>query len=223
MDESIEERGRRINFNNKYVRLSWIVSLCIIGVVWFRLAIGGIPILDQWTMEYAKTIPRNSSMYTFFTLCTILGSKVFLVPFTLLLSIPFYRMFTTMIPWLFLSLGTLFTYLANTGVKAIVQRERPRIAPELSAEGFSFPSGHAMISLVFYGLLMYMLFQYFSHRLMKITIFVTGFLCIGCIGVSRYILNVHYASDIMVGYFIGWIFLMIIVGMYKQYIKLREK
>src|SRR5699024_12501189 len=97
-----------------YVRLSWIVSLCVIRVIWFRLLMGSIPLLDQWTMEYAKTIPHTSSMYLFFKFCTILVSNIFLIPFTILLSISFYRMFRSMLPLLLLSLGTLFTYMTNT-------------------------------------------------------------------------------------------------------------
>src|SRR5690625_8012273 len=51
--------------------------------------------------------------------------------------------------------GTLGSHLLNTLIKGLVERERPRILLEANAEGYSFPSGHAMTSLVCYGLFVY--------------------------------------------------------------------
>lgn len=74
---------------------------------------------------------------------------------------------------------------------------------EANAEGFSFPSGHAMISIVCYGLLAYYLRQNIASTRFRsgITLFFTLFILL--IGFSRYVINVHFLTDVLSGFIIG--------------------
>ncbi len=194
-----------------------IGSTLIISVIWYRLKVDEVPLIDVWTSRYAEGIETTSFPYTFFKTFTHFGSRIFLVPFTLILIVPFYIMFRTIKPWLILSGGTLFAHLLNMGIKEIVQRERPQIVSELAAEGFSFPSGHAMISTVFYSLCMYFLLNWFSNRLSRTIVLVSGALFILLIGMSRYFLYVHYMSDIIAGYAIGFVLVLLIIRLCEAY------
>jgi undecaprenyl-diphosphatase len=97
--------------------------------------------------------------------------------------------------------------LAGAGVltwtlKQIIQRQRPDSASEyLDHLSYSFPSGHAMGSLVCYGMLAYLLIATFKmRRRVQCAIVLCAALLIAAIGLSRLCLGVHYFSDVIGGY-----------------------
>lgn len=213
----VDRKGRVILNKNRGLSLVFIGSILIVSVVLYRLKSGDVPFIDQWTDQYAANIESTSLLYSFFKTVTHFGSRIFLVPCTIILIVPFYRMFRTIKPWIILSGGTLFAHLLNMGIKEVVKRDRPQIVSELAAEGFSFPSGHAMISTVFYSLLIYFLLKRFSNRLLRTIIWISGILAIILIGTSRYFLYVHYMSDIVVGYIIGFVLVRLMIRLCKTY------
>ncbi|HNX27947.1 MAG TPA: phosphatase PAP2 family protein [Syntrophomonadaceae bacterium] len=95
--------------------------------------------------------------------------------------------------------------------KAFFMRERP-IGEHLAyAEGYSFPSGHATLSMAFYGFIIYLLLAESKKSRKKKNL--AGFLVvlIFLIGLSRIYLNVHYATDVLAGYILGIIFLVFFI------------
>ena len=95
-------------------------------------------------------------------------------------------------------------------LKEIVQRQRPDESIRLVSEvGYSFPSGHSMVSMAFYGLLLWMVWQYEQDRVVK-WVCVTGFaILILFVGISRIYLGVHYASDVIAGFAVSAIWLAV--------------
>ena len=98
-------------------------------------------------------------------------------------------------------------------------RERPSILVEANAVGESFPSGHAMISMVCYGILAYFLARGIKSRKQANSIYVLFSTVILLIGISRYIINVHYLTDIVAGYFFGCILLLFYIYFYEKVTK----
>jgi len=94
-------------------------------------------------------------------------------------------------------------------LKHIIRRPRPPYAAAfLYSKSFSFPSGHAMASLVGYGMLAYLLVVFWVHRWqMRLAIFSAAALLILAIGISRLYLGVHYFSDVVGGYAAGALWL----------------
>lgn len=84
-------------------------------------------------------------------------------------------------------------------LKIIFMRERPDILRLIPIDGYSFPSGHSIISVSFYGYLL----TYFIERTKKKWLIILGFLFILGIGFSRIYLGVHYFSDVLAGYSLG--------------------
>lgn len=96
-------------------------------------------------------------------------------------------------------------WLANEALKAFFQRARPGAPALVFAKGYSFPSGHAMISFAFYGLLGYLLWQY-SRRGQQLACrvgAVVAWILAVTIGISRIYLGVHFPSDVIAGFAAG--------------------
>lgn len=98
--------------------------------------------------------------------------------------------------------------LLNSALKMIFARPRPAFANVFAVEqNASFPSGHAMLSLVTFGLLAYFLF-YRDRRLLVRTLIVgITVIFVLLVGISRLALGVHYLSDVLAGYAVGGLWL----------------
>ena len=86
--------------------------------------------------------------------------------------------------------------------KEIIQRARP-LNSLISEASFSFPSGHALISLIFFGFLIYLAMKNIKSKRSKTIISVILIALIIIIGISRIILNVHWFSDVIAGFLLG--------------------
>ena len=95
----------------------------------------------------------------------------------------------------------------NQVLKYIVQRPRPEGFRLVSEAGYSFPSGHSMVSMAFYGLCAWMVWTYERDRLTRWACCLSFAFAIVAVGVSRVYLGVHYASDVIAGFCvsIAWI------------------
>src|SRR3989338_5155611 len=108
----------------------------------------------------------------------------------------------------FVVLGNIF----NPIIKNIVNRARPTgdIVNILETKtNSSFPSGHALGAIIFYGFLIYLIWKLpFKHKKI-ITLILTIFILL--VGLSRIYLGAHWPSDVFGGYFIGtvWIIFMV--------------
>jgi membrane-associated phospholipid phosphatase len=92
----------------------------------------------------------------------------------------------------------------NSTLKILIQRPRPLISPMISASSYSFPSGHAMNSFVFYAFLSFYIFHFTRRKLLSSIVSILCAVLILLIGFSRIYLGVHYPSDILAGYLVGF-------------------
>ena len=100
-------------------------------------------------------------------------------------------------------------------LKHLIERTRP-IYQLYFEDGFSFPSGHATTAMALYGFLILVIWQHTeSNKKTKyLSIFFLSLLVI-LIGVSRLYLGMHYLSDVLVGYLIGFIWLSVSLAISK--------
>lgn len=102
----------------------------------------------------------------------------------------------------------------NILLKQIIQRPRPDGFRLIAETGYSFPSGHSMVAMAFYGLLAWMVWHYERNRFVR-WLCVIGFaLVIALIGISRIYLGVHYASDVLAGFCISLIWLALFTKLF---------
>ncbi|MBD6615267.1 phosphatase PAP2 family protein [Komarekiella sp. 'clone 1'] len=102
----------------------------------------------------------------------------------------------------------------NTGLKLFFSKPRPQLWTLLISEkSFSFPSGHALGSMVMYGFIAYILATYYPQ--FSRLIYVLAVILIVAIGISRLYLGVHWPTDVIAGYGVGFLWLMICITMLK--------
>lgn len=103
-------------------------------------------------------------------------------------------------PGLCAAVNLVLATLLNLLLKTLIQRPRPEGYRLVAESGFSFPSGHSMVAMAFYGLLIWMVWRYEKDSVVR-RLGVIGFgLVIVLVGLSRIYLGVHYASDVLAGF-----------------------
>lgn len=104
-----------------------------------------------------------------------------------------------------------FIFIINQILKIIIARPRPTINPLIIENGYSFPSGHSMVSMAFYGYLIYLIFKYISNKYLKYFLIIILSFLILAIGLSRIYLGVHYPSDVCAGYLLSLAYLILYI------------
>lgn len=167
--------------------------------------------IDMGVFEKLQThvTPQRNHIMLFIT---FLGNHLFLIPANLFLISYF-----LFIHYSWISIRVVAVALSSLVLmlllKSLFKRKRP-LAPLLqAARGLSFPSGHAIISTTFYGLLIYIFFH--SSKNIQLN-YLLAFLLVALIlliGFSRVYLRVHYLSDVLAGFVIGvlWLFISLAV------------
>jgi len=111
--------------------------------------------------------------------------------------------------------------LLNKLLKWFFKRERPDILPVIMEKGFSFPSGHSMGSIIFYGSIAFITIYLVHSTWGKMVSCLVLSITILLIGVSRIYLGVHYPTDVVGGFSIGLAFLVLCILVYRYYIERR--
>jgi undecaprenyl-diphosphatase len=145
---------------------------------------------------------------------TYFGSAYVLIPLTVLLFV------LTKNKKLNILIGSnllLVTFL-NQFLKIVFQRPRPEEYRLISESGYSFPSGHSMVSMAFYGLLIYIVYRYVKNVYVKYGLMVILFMLILFIGISRIYLGVHYTSDVMGGFLLSISYLIVFIRVTDKFI-----
>jgi membrane-associated phospholipid phosphatase len=107
----------------------------------------------------------------------------------------------------------------NKLLKDWIGRPRPELDHLGHVDSLSFPSGHAMVGLVFYFLIAYLVIEELkSSTAKKIVILLTALLLL-LIGASRIILQVHYPTDVIGGFAFGYIWVMLSLFIYNFFKK----
>ncbi len=140
---------------------------------------------------------------------SFLGSHNFLIPANLILIAYFlfikqHRWYSIKVPVVAIS-----SLVLMLGLKNLFQRDRPLTPLFEAARGYSFPSGHATMSITFYGLLIFLVWINIKNVWLKWLFTILLALLIAFIGISRVYLRVHYTSDVLAGFSIGLMWLLL--------------
>ncbi|MBA3647886.1 MAG: phosphatase PAP2 family protein [Chitinophagales bacterium] len=210
-----------------YAAIALLSAELIIVFIFFIIAFAGFLFIadriflqhkyafDQNAFNFLKTYvtDMNTEILLFFT---FLGTSDFLIPANILLISYFafvqkHKWYSIKIPAISIS-----SLLLMLGLKELFNRPRPLIPLLHPAEGLSFPSGHALTSVTFYGLLIYIIWERIKNKNLKWFLIFLLVLLICTIGFSRVYLRVHYASDVLAGFCVGLIWLVISLSVLRR-------
>lgn len=108
--------------------------------------------------------------------------------------------------------------LLNILLKNILQRPRPTEYRIIDESGYSFPSGHSMVSMAFYGFIIYLIYKYIKNEYIKCFLITIISILIVTIGISRIYLGVHYTSDVLAGFLISIAYLILYTNIINKYV-----
>jgi membrane-associated phospholipid phosphatase len=107
-------------------------------------------------------------------------------------------------------------FIVNYFMKLSFQRVRPPAPLIEPLQNFSFPSGHATSAFIFYGLLAYLIWKTNLPKVYKFLIGTVLILFSLLIGFSRVYLRVHYPSDVLAGFCIGFAWLALTITLFER-------
>ncbi len=147
---------------------------------------------------------------------TFFGKHEFLIPANLLLIA--YYLFLKKHKWYSIKIPAIAisSLLLMFGLKRLFARQRPVGQLLEEAKNFSFPSGHALMSVTFYGLLAYIAWHSAKNKTAKWIIILLLISWIILIGLSRLYLRRHYYSDVAAGFAMGFLWLVISLKVIRQ-------
>ena len=202
--------------------LKWIILF--LGIILFLAIVEDvfdqeIRKVDMLGYQLVSTFLISDLITPFAKLITNLGGAITLISITIILLLGLKNKKIGLLVALNLMISTGLNLL----LKNIVQRPRPNEFRLIDETGYSFPSGHSMVSMAFYGFLIYLIYKFVkSKRLKWILIIILSALII-TIGISRIYLGVHYTSDVLAGFTISVSYLVIYTSIVKKFIGKREE
>ena len=175
--------------------------------------------LDMFVYRLVILNLRTEPLTTFMEIITNLSSSYVLIAITIGIWI-FVK--NKKVGWCVAS-NLVITVLLNQLLKYIIQRPRPDGYRLITESGYSFPSGHSMVSMAFYGLIIYLIWKMVKNK--KIKYISCGILAIliPMIGFSRIYLGVHYASDVIGGFAISIVYLLLYTNITRSILQLKKE
>lgn len=193
---------RILEFFGWRLLLGMITALIsVIAFIWIADGVfkGGTRYFDDQVREAIHRIasPELTALMLFITR---LGSAQVLVPLGICVGVAFILLRWKRAVALFaVTMGG--EIILEFVLKNIFQRVRPETFFDYPPpSSYSFPSGHALASLCFYGIVAWLVTARLKNNFLKFTIWVFAVALIFLIGTSRVYLGVHYPSDVIAGY-----------------------
>ncbi len=155
-------------------------------------------------------------------LITALGYYYVVIPLLVIAVLVFHRKGWKLSAVL-LCVSTVGGIILTTLLKDVFQRARPELFDSgYKASFYSFPSGHATVAVVFYGMLTVIL-AYRLEGVRRWLLAAGGIFLVLLIGFSRLYLGVHYPTDILAGYLSALMWIATVSAVYYLWISLRQR
>ena len=197
----------------------FVVVLCLIlfGIICYGVLSYDSLVIDTKVYSFIINNIMNDGLTPILKAITELGG----VAFTVLAGVLIF-MFCKKNSW-FITIDLVGVTLVNQVIKHIIRRPRPNVLRLVEESGYSFPSGHSMVSMAFYGIIIYLVFKNVSNKYLKWILIILLSLLILSIGFSRIYVGVHYFTDVAGGFLLGLAYLIIYINIYNKRIGKNEE
>ncbi len=199
----------------------FVISLNAFVEITEGLKDDGLTVFDD-AVSAAVQSYRNESLTKVFEFITHLGDRVAYSVAAVMVATFFFFKYGRWKFTLQTILVLLLSSLSNVVLKKVINRARPTLEHLVAVSTLSYPSGHSMSAMAFYGFLIYLSFRFSRSWGPKLLAFFGFGLLILLIGISRVYLGVHYPSDVIAGFVGGliWVAFCVVVfniiDLYRQ-------
>ncbi|MER2175680.1 MAG: phosphatase PAP2 family protein [Carnobacterium sp.] len=207
-----------------YTSPYFVLSLLLLAP--FSIFAFGVAEQSSWLTSFDRffaspiLVNRSPVKTTFYSLLTDLGGTFFIVLLTILVGLYFIlRNKDSKTAYWFVFNVAFGAGLLNQLVKFLFQRTRPTIEHLVVQDGYSFPSGHSMASLICYGGIAFLIIQFTRKKWIKWLVGLLAALIIIIIGISRIYLGVHFPSDVVGGFCLAGSWLSLSTAFYSNKIR----
>ena len=195
-----------ITYKRVYIFIILILLFTLISILVLN---NNIKFIDDTIYNFINKF-HNDGVTIFFKIITNMASPLVLILITILMLF-----FKNKSNAKVISINLLIILIIKNILKIIFSRPRP-IDMLIEENGYSFPSGHSMISMGFYGLLIYIIYINTNNKYIKWISIILCSILILLIGLSRIYLRVHYASDVLAGFLISLSYLILFISLYAK-------
>ena len=201
MDKRSKNLLQRVSLEVLVLAALFLVSLFIFAYIAHEAVLEQEDVFDTRVHAYllAHTTPLLIKVASGFT---YLGSSLFLLPAYVLL-IGMLIIFKKKSTALDISVVALSSFLVMQVLKQVFHRKRPNLPIIKAIHTYSFPSGHSVSSFIFCSILAYLVWKGEGHTVYKWILTFMLLLLAVAIGLSRIVLNVHFATDVIAGFCLG--------------------
>lgn len=187
------------------------ILLILFLIVMFIMLFDKKLIFDTTIYNFIMKI-RSDFFDTYFTYITKFGNTLFIVVFVSIFMLLYRKK-----EGLLLAVSAFDSAFLTLVLKQIFLRSRPENLRLIEQGGYSFPSGHAMISVCVYGYLLYLVLTKIKDKLLRRCLTCLLVLLILSIGISRIYVGVHYPTDVIAGYLLGTIEVILLTEVLRLY------
>lgn len=197
------------NMNKKYILLIFLIILFIIDTI---LVVTGNTVNFDTTIYNAVRSINNSFFDIYFRFTTACCDPIVIVLLVIILFINLPKKYPINC-CLLVGSGWILNFI----IKNIIRRDRPNVLRLVNEGGYSFPSAHAMTSVILYGYLIYIINKKISNKKLRFSLEILLGVLIFSICISRIYVGVHFASDILGGMILGLALLILMISLNKKY------
>ena len=214
---AIEEKKMKERIKDFIIKnLKWIILfVCLIGFLALAEDVFNKEIMKGDIIGYkvVSTFLISDFATPIAKFITNFGGAIFLIILTILLLV----VLKNKKVGLSICTNLVVVTILNQLLKRLLQRPRPTEFRIIEENGYSFPSGHSMVSMAFYGYLIYLIYRFVKNKYLKWISIVLLSLLICLIGISRIYLGVHYTSDVLGGFLISISYLVIYISVFNKF------
>ncbi|WP_037324496.1 phosphatase PAP2 family protein [Salinimicrobium terrae] len=177
---------------------------------------------DDRVTDYVTSF-RTPGLNNFFIFVTDLGDLYAYITITIITGLfLFYKLKNK--KFILQLIGVvILSFLVNLALKEVFDRARPALEHMVVIKTLSYPSGHAMSAMSYYGFLIYIIFHIKMNKLLRGFLTVLFVTLIFFIGLSRIYLGVHFPSDVVGGFIGGLIWVAFCVVLFNIIDLLRQR